>query len=310
MTKYVYGIDIGGTTIKFGLFDTIGKLLKKWEIRTDSSEDGIHVIEDIHKDILKHTPNLKEVLGYGFGVPGPVVDNHISVVVNLGWKDVDLNTIFSELLNNENIYVGNDANLATLGEAAYGAGRGKKAVAMLTLGTGVGGGIVVDGKLVEGFNGAAGEIGHLNVFPKYNFKCNCGNIGCLETVASATGIRNIYYKMKETYIGDSSLFKLELPSAKAIVDAAKRNDEIAVNVIDEVSKYLGYACSVLSVITNPEVIVLGGGVSKSGEFLFSKVRKHFDIFKFSPVKATKIVGAELGNDAGIYGAARLVINNG
>ena len=210
---------------------------------------------------------------------------------------------------NDNIHVGNDANVAALGETAYGAGRGKNDVAMLTLGTGIGGGIVADGKLIEGFHGAAGEIAHLHVFPKYEFKCNCGNSGCLETVASATGIRNVYYKMKETFTGDSPLFKLDLPSAKAIVNAAKHNDEIALNVIDEVSKYIGYACSVISVTTNPEVIVIGGGVSKAGEFLFDKIRKHFDLFKFSPVKSTKIIEAELGNDAGMFGAARLVINN-
>ena len=310
MNKYVYGIDIGGTTIKMGLFDTAGKLIKKWEIKTNSSNDGEHVIDDIYKNILKNTPNLSEVLGYGFGVPGPVKDNHISVVVNLGWKDINLKTIFSTKLDNDNIYVGNDANVAALGEAAYGAGKGKKDVAMLTLGTGVGGGIVVNGKLVEGFHGAAGEIGHLNVLSKYGFKCNCGNFGCLETVASATGIRNIYYKMKETYTSNSLLFDFEFPSAKAIVDAAKLNDELAINVMNEVSKYIGYACSVLSIITNPEIIVIGGGVSKSGEFLFEKIRNDFEDYQFSAVKSTKIVGAELGNDAGIFGAARMVIYNG
>jgi glucokinase len=232
------------------------------------------------------------------------------LVVNLGWRDVNLRAAFSELLNNDNIYVGNDANVATLGEAAYGAGNGKKSVAMLTLGTGVGGGIVADGKLVEGFHGAAGEIGHLNVFPKYVFKCNCGNSGCLETVASATGIRNIYHKMKETFTGNSQLFKISLPSAKAIFAAAKKGDEIALNVVNEASKYIGYACMILSVTSNPEVIVVGGGVSKSGEFLLEKVREYFDQFTFSAVKSTKIVSAELGNDAGIYGAAKLVIDNG
>ncbi len=293
-----------------GLFNNTGKLLKKWEIKTDSSNSGVNVINDIYKDIVKHTPNLNEVLGYGFGVPGPVINNHITLVVNLGWRDVNLRAAFSELLNNDNIYVGNDANVATLGEAAYGAGNGKKSVAMLTLGTGVGGGIVADGKLVEGFHGAAGEIGHLNVFPKYVFKCNCGNSGCLETVASATGIRNIYHKMKETFTGNSQLFKISLPSAKAIFAAAKKGDEIALNVVNEASKYIGYACMILSVTSNPEVIVVGGGVSKSGEFLLEKVREYFDQFTFSAVKSTKIVSAELGNDAGIYGAAKLVIDNG
>lgn len=308
MKKYVYGIDIGGTTVKMGLFNERAKLLKKWEIKSDNSNQGRNVITDIYNSILKTTPNLDEVIGYGFGVPGPVVKNNVSVVVNLGWENVNLQTELQEKLQNTNIKVANDANVAALGEAAYGAGKGKKDVAMLTLGTGVGGGLVVNGELVEGYQGAAGEIGHLFVDTKYNFNCNCGNKGCLETVASATGIRNVYYKMKETYTGTSTLYNLELPSAKSIFRAAKNNDELALKVVEESCKNIGYACSVLSIMTNPEVIVIGGGVSKAGEFLFNKVRTYFNNYAFGPVKKTKICGAILGNEAGIYGAARMVIN--
>ncbi|AIO18991.1 Glucokinase [Candidatus Izimaplasma bacterium HR1] len=308
MKKYVYGIDIGGTTIKMGLFNQDTSLLEKWEIKTSKTNDGRNVINDIYQSIIKKTPNLQEVIGYGFGVPGPVIKNNVSVVVNLGWKDVNLKNEFKDLLENDNICVGNDANVATLGEAFYGAGKGKKQVAMLTLGTGVGGGIVVDGNVVEGYNGAAGEIGHLYVSQEYEFACNCGKKGCLETVASATGIRNLYYKMKESFQGNSTLEKLELPSAKAIFSAAKHNDELASKVVEEASKNIGYACAILSVASNPEVIIIGGGVSKSGEFLFEKVRRYFKKFTFVSVENTKIVGATLGNDAGIYGAARMVIN--
>ncbi len=308
MKKYIYGIDIGGTTIKMGLFTQNGELLKKWEIKSDSSEQGKNVIKDIYRSIIKTTPNLDEVLGYGFGVPGPVVRNNVSVVVNLGWKNINLKDELQEKLQNSNIKVANDANVAALGEAAYGAGKGKSEVAMLTLGTGVGGGIVVGGSLVEGFDGAAGEIGHLFVDSKYDFQCNCGNKGCLETVASATGIRNVYYKMKETYNGNSTLYSLQKPSAKAIFDAAKRKDDLALKVVEEATRNIGYACSVLSIMTNPEVIVIGGGVSKAGELLYSGVRKHFKHYSFAAVETTKIVGATLGNDAGIFGAARMVIN--
>lgn len=308
MGKYIYGIDIGGTTIKFGLFSKNGKLLKKWEILTNSLNHGESIVQDIYQSILKATPNLSDVLGYGFGVPGPVVDNTASVVVNLGWVNVNLNTELRHLLDNDNIKVANDANVATLGEATYGAGKGKSQVAMLTLGTGVGGGLVVDGKVIEGLNGAAGEIGHLNVHPTHEFACKCGNSGCLETVASATGIRNIYYKLKETYPLDTSLSKLKLPSAKAIFSAARRKDELAMNVVDEAARYIGYACNVLGLITNPEVIVIGGGVSKAGDFLLDKVQKHFINYCMPVIKNTKIVTATLGNDAGIYGAARMIIN--
>lgn len=308
MKKYVYGIDIGGTSVKMGLFSIEGTLLKKWEIKSDTSDQGQNVIRDIYNSILHTTPNLDEVLGYGFGVPGPVINNNVSVVVNLGWKNVNLKEILQDKLQNTNIHVANDANVAALGEAAYGAGKGKQQVGMLTLGTGVGGGIVVDGKLVEGFHGAAGEIGHLFVDEKYSLQCNCGNKGCLETVASATGIKNVYYKLKEEYKGDSVLFDLEHPSAKSIFDAAKQNDEFAILVAEESSRFIGYACSVMSVMTNPEVIVIGGGVSRAGEYLLDKIRKHFDSYAFSAIKGTKIVEATLGNDAGIYGAARMVIN--
>ncbi len=310
MSKYIYGIDIGGTTIKFGLFNYEGKLHEKWEVKTDSSNDGANVLDDIYQEIIKKTPNLDDVLGYGFGVPGPVVDNNIPIVVNLGWTNVNLKNELKELLKNNNIFVGNDANVAALGEAAYGAGKGKNEVAMVTLGTGVGGGLVVNGKLVEGFHGAAGEIGHMNVNPDHLFECNCGNTGCLETVASATGIRNIYHSMKKDYSGESSLFNLKLPSAKAIFDAAKRNDDLAVKVVEKASYYIGYACSVIGIMSNPELIVIGGGVSRAGDFLIDQIKTNFDKLKFAPIKETKICQALLGNDAGIYGAARLVINNG
>lgn len=308
MKKYVYGIDIGGTSVKMGLFNELGSLLKKWEIKTDSSNQGKNVVTDIYNSIIKKTPNLDEIIGYGFGVPGPVVKNNIPLVVNLGWKDVDLKNELQDLLKNKNIQVANDANAATLGEAAYGAGKGKNDVAMLTLGTGVGGGIVVNGKIVEGTTGAAGEIGHLVVDSKFNIQCNCGLKGCLETVASATGIRNIYNKMRVTFNGISSLYSLERPSAKAIISAAKNDDILALNVVDEAARNIGYACCIIGVMTNPEIIVIGGGVSKAGEFLLKRVRAHFDEIAFSAIKNTKIVEATLGNEAGIYGAARMVVN--
>lgn len=308
MRKYVYGIDIGGTSIKMGLFNEKGRVLKKWEIKTDSSNQGKNIIDDIYKSIIKTTPNLDEVIGYGFGVPGPIVDNNASVVVNLGWKNVNIKNELKDRLKNDNIMVANDANVATLGEAAYGAGKGKKEVAMLTLGTGVGGGFVVNGKIIEGVNGAAGEIGHLLVDKNSSLKCNCGNYGCLETVASATGIRNLYLQMKETYQGDSSLFKLSKVSAKSIFDAAKNNDELAIKVVDEATSYIGYACCVIGIITNPEVIVIGGGVSKAGDLLINKIISSFKESAFESVLNTKIILATLGNDAGIFGAARMVIN--
>lgn len=307
--KYVYGIDVGGTTVKLGKFDLDANLLKKWEIPTNKSENGIKIIEDVLEAIQKETPDLSEVIGYGFGVPGPVTNNYIPIAVNLGWKEYHLKNEFSKLVNNSNIFVANDANVAALGEAAYGAGLGKANVAMLTLGTGVGCGIVVNGEVVEGAFGAAGELGHVNVRPDNPFKCNCGNEGCLETIASATGIKNTYAMLLKNYTGKSSLQQYNEPSAKLIFNEAKNGDELAIETVDYAAYYLGYACSILSVTTNPELIVIGGGVSKAGSFLIDKINNHFQKFTFNACKETKIVEAKLGNDAGIFGAARLVLNN-
>jgi glucokinase len=309
MRQYVYGIDIGGTTVKIGLFNQNRELIRKWEIPTRTGNNGEFLFFDIQQSIILNTA-LSEVIGYGFGIPGPVIHNFVDVAVNLGLENVDLYETFKELLDNEHIYAANDANVAALGEALYGAGQGEKDVVMLTLGTGVGSGFVVDSNVVEGEHGCGGEIGHLFIDHEFQFECNCGHKGCLETVASATGIRNLYYEMKKEYHFSSSLDQLKLPSAKAIFEAAKENDELACKVVDKAAYYLGYACSVVAITTNPSTIVFGGGVSKAGSFLIDKITDHFKTFAFGPSVQTKIVEAKLGNDAGMYGAMQLVINNG
>jgi len=306
MERYIYGIDIGGTSIKFGLFNLQFRLLEKWEIPTNNSESGRYILDDIVEDIKKHTPNLEEVYGYGFGVPGPVVKNVIKMCVNLGWDEMDLPTLLQNRLRNERIYVGNDANVAALGEAFLGAGHGRKNVAMITLGTGVGCGIVVDGMILEGYNGSSGEIGHLTIPQDNPYKCNCGKDGCLETVASATGIKNIYYRKIENYDGESSLLAVSNVSSKDIFDAAKNGDQLATYCVQEAGFYIAYACHVLSITTNPSVIVIGGGVSKAGQFLLDKIIVEFRKLAFKPTLNTQIVLATLGNDAGIFGASELV----
>ena len=310
MKKYTYGIDIGGTTIKMGLFNLKGVMLKKWEIDTRKGNNGSLMFSDLVESIKSVTPDLSEVFGYGLGIPGPVINNYVEVAVNLGLKEINLKDELKDILENDNIYAANDANVAALGEALSGAGQGQKDVVMLTLGTGVGGGFVVDSKVVEGASGCAGEIGHLTVDANSKLKCNCGKNGCLETVASATGIRNVYYMMKEDYKGYSPLFRLKRPSAKAIIDAAKDDDELALKVIDYCSYYLGYACNIIAVTTNPSTIVIGGGVSKAGDFLVDKIRENFKKICFASTINTIIVQASLGNDAGMYGAKEMVKNNG
>jgi len=307
MKQYVYGFDVGGTTVKIGLFKVDGSLQEKWEIKTNTTEYGKHILNDIFDAISKKGISLDEIAGYGFGVPGPVIQGKVVKCVNLGWEDYDLESEFASLVGNAVIRVSNDANVAALGEAWMGAARGLQNMAMITLGTGVGGGIIVDSKIVDGAHGGAGEIGHMIVKHKDGFLCNCGNTGCLETVASATGIKRLYTQLM---IQEDKALDENGPSAKYIVNLARKGDPIALETLEEVTYYLGYACQVLSVTTNPDVIVIGGGVSKAGPFLINKIDDNFRKIVFKPVNHTRIVQAQLGNDAGIYGAASLALNNG
>jgi glucokinase len=310
MKKYIFGIDIGGTSCKIGLFNLKGVLLKNWDVFTNKEENGKYILNDVFNSIHNQIVDLDEIYGYGFGVPGPVVNSKVVRCVNLGWKDYDLVSIFSKLTNNKNIIVQNDANVAALGETIYGAGIGFENSAMITLGTGIGGGIVVDGKIVNGVHGSAGELGHLNVIKDNGRLCNCGNHGCLETVASATGIKNLYNELKSKRNVYSLLSDKDRISAKMIIDAAKKGDLLALEVVDSFTYYVGYACSILSITVNPAIIIIGGGVSKAGSFILDKIDKYFRELIFVPVKPTQIVLAKLGNDAGMYGAARLVKYNG
>lgn len=309
MKKYIFGIDIGGTSVKIGLFNLKGVLLDKWDIVTNKEENAKNVLSDIYKSLLKVVPNLHEVAGYGFGVPGPVVNSKIIESVNLGWKDYDLISIFSKMVNNTNIVVENDANVAALGEATSGAAKDYKNSAMITLGTGVGGGIVINGKVIDGAHGAAGEIGHMHVVKDNARLCNCGNYGCLETVASATGIKNSYLDLVSHSNIESKIKNKKYPSAKMIIDAAKKGDILSLEVVEDFTYYIGYACHILSITVNPDIIVIGGGVSNAGDFLLHKIDNYFREMIFNPVKETKVVLASLGNDAGIYGGAALVKNN-
>lgn len=306
--KYIIGVDIGGTTCKIGLFNLEGNLQKKWEIFTNKKENGRYVIKDIYNSIIQRKINLDDVVGYGFGVPGPVVNGTVLKAVNIGWPEYDLALEFSQLVNNSNVHVGNDANVAALGESFKGAAKGKKDIAMITLGTGIGGGIIVDGHRIDGVYGAGGEIGHIVVHSDHPRECKCGSIGCLETIASATGIKREFKYLANNSDYKTTLKNVNNPSAKKIFIAAEQGDELSNVVIDEVARALGYACHVVSLMTNPEVIVFGGGVSKAGEFLFEKIRREFKKYKFHAAQHTKIIGAELGNDAGMYGAAYMVSN--
>lgn len=311
MDKYCFGIDVGGTTIKCGLFKEDGTLLEKWEIRTRTEENGSYILSDIASSIREkmEEKHLKkeDIIGVGVGVPGPVNEagELPNGAVNLHWKRINLVEELGKLLDLP-VKAGNDANVAALGEMFQGGASGFKNVIFVTLGTGVGGGIVVDGKIVAGAHGAGGEIGHVHVENQETEPCNCGNYGCLEQVASATGIvrlarRKLQKNQKATLLNEQYL------SAKSVFDAVKKEDEVAKEIIDEFGYYLGNALSIFAGVVDPEVIVIGGGVSKAGPILLEYIEKYYMKYAFPACREAVFSLAKLGNDAGIYGGAKLIL---
>lgn len=310
MKKYSLGIDIGGTTVKLGLFTVEGELLKKWEIETRKVENGRYILGDITKSIndVLEKENIKKglVLGAGVGVPGPVTnDGWVQGCVNLGWPVFNVAKSLEDILELP-VKVANDANIAALGEMFKGGGKGYKNMIMVTLGTGVGGGIIIDGNIIAGSTGAGGEIGHIRVNNKEKDSCNCGGKGCLEQYASATGIVKIAKEILNDRDDESKLRQVEIITAKDIFDLAKEDDKVALEIVDKFSYILGSALANIACISNPEIFVIGGGVSKAGDILLDKVKKYYKETGFYTVTDAEFKLAILGNDAGIYGGAKLV----
>lgn len=318
LDKKVIGIDLGGTTAKIGILSQSGDILSKWELSTDISEEGTKIVPNIIQSIKAYLDSEKlsseDFLGIGMGTPGTVNRKNGTVIgaFNLNWKT--LQPIREQFESSTGIpfFLDNDANVAALGEQWKGAGNNEKNVSFITLGTGVGGGLVSDGTLIHGAVDAAGEVGHITVEPG-GYECTCGKKGCLEQYASASGIVRLARDLAKEYSEESDLKKLVLKNdpvdSKAIFDAAKAGDTYANFVVDRFAYYLGLALGNIANILNPSTIVLGGGVSKAGEFLVEKVSKVVEEFTFPTIRSvTKIKIAELENDAGMIGAASLVIN--
>lgn len=316
MSKKLLGIDLGGTTIKFGILTLEGEVQEKWAIETNTLENGRHIVSDIVES-LKHRLSLygltkDDFLGIGMGSPGAVdrTSKTVTGAFNLNWSDTqEVGSVIEKEVGIP-FFIDNDANVAALGERWVGAGANNPDVVFVTLGTGVGGGVIADGNLIHGVAGAGGEIGHMIVDPENGFTCTCGNKGCLETVASATGVVRVARQLAEQYEGSSAIKAAidngDTVTSKDIFIAAEDGDKFANSVVERVSRYLGLAAANISNILNPDSVVIGGGVSAAGEFLRSRVEKYFVTFAFPQVKkSTKIKIAELGNDAGIIGAASL-----
>lgn len=348
MKKYYFGIDIGGTSVKLGLFDGSCGLLEKWELRTRLESNGGFIIPDIGNSVRKRMKERRldpgTVVGIGVGVPGQVDESGTVVLAeNLGWKNVPLVQRLKEETGLP-VKAENDANLAALGEFRMGSGKGCRSMMLVTLGTGVGCGIIVDGRILAGAHFAAGEIGHIHVNDRIQEQCSCGKYGCLEQLSSARGIvriaqrilqeesarcenqkTTVRYGAKEKFAlqgnvatdkkyllqGDAVSEKIsrlqgDAISAKNIFEAAGNGDALALRVAEEFGLYLGKALAMCACVVDPEVIVLGGGVSKAGDVLLGPAKRYYQKYAFLPCKNTEFRFAQLGNNAGIYGAARLM----
>jgi len=310
------GVDLGGTTIKFAILTEEGEIQQKWSIRTNVLDNGSHIVPDIVESINHHLDLYdlpkERIIGIGMGTPGTVdfANGTVRAAYNLNWREtpIEVKKMIEEGTG-LTIAIDNDANSAALGEQWRGAGENANEVIFITLGTGVGGGIINEGRLLHGAIGTAGEIGHMIVEPN-GYLCTCGNHGCLEQYASATGVVHLAQDLAEEYAGNSKLKSMiddgDEVTSKIVFDLAKDNDFLANEVVDKVAYYLGYASANLANVFNPSAIVIGGGVSAAGQFLIERVQKNFKTFAFPPIKETTDVKlAVLGNDAGAYGAALL-----
>lgn len=311
MERFCFGVDVGGTTVKIGLFCSDGTLMEKWEIPTVKQNGGKQILPDIaaaiDKKLLENNISKKQVLGIGVGVPGPVTPEGMIIhAVNLGW---DIFNIEEELFRLTGIKTraGNDATIAALGEMWKGAGQGCKNVVLATLGTGIGGGIIMNGEIQLGSKGAGGEIGHMHVQNGEMENCGCGSTGCLEQYASASGIVRLAQRALKDSEKDSVLRKEKNLTAKIVFDSVKKGDELAKEIAEHFGRYLGTAMANVANIVDPEIIIFGGGVTKAGPIILEYIKKYYIKYAFQEAKKVKLALADLGNDAGIYGGAKLIL---
>lgn len=314
MKEYAFGIDLGGTTAKIGLFTTTGDLLEKWEVPTDTSDQGVRILPNlaaaVQDKMAQRSLRPDQIEGVGLGVPGPVQDSSVVAIVcaNLGgWGDCDAGAQLSHLLGGLRVQVGNDANVAALGEIWMGAAKGCRSAVMVTLGTGVGGGVVADGKLIEGAHGAGGEIGHITVNPQEPAQCGCGKHGCLEQYSSATGVVRCMNKLLEQNPDVPCTLRGRDFAAKDVFDAARSGDKLAQQEVEDMTLTLALALGNIAAITDPEMFLVGGGVARAGDVLLEPLSRHYQANAFLSCRNTPIRLASLGNDAGIYGAVRLIV---
>ena len=310
--KYGFGIDLGGTTVKIAYLNETGTMLEKWEIPTVTANGGAQILPDIAASINSymedHNIDRTSILGLGIGVPGPVnAKGVVNKCVNLGWGVFNIAEELSRLVGFP-VKAGNDANVAALGEFWKGGGQGCDNMVFVTLGTGVGGGIVVEGNLLHGAHGSGAEIGHLCVNPQETVRCNCGNYGCVEQYCSATGVVRLAKRYLAANNTQSTLRRVENLTCKDVFDAANAGDAAATEILEQVYDYMGQFLANVCCALDPEIVVLGGGVSKAGKSLLEGAKKYFDRYIFHASGSIRFALASLGNDAGAYGAFKLVLD--
>jgi glucokinase len=310
MKQVCFGIDIGGTAVKVGLFDTEGKLLNKWDFSTKKTGNGRDILKDSAEFILLKMQELNinkhDVIGVGVGIPGPVKDNgEVLELPNLGLGHFNIEDEMTQMTGLK-VKAANDANAAALGEMWMGGGKGFQNMVLVTLGTGVGGGIILNGSIIAGSNGAGGEIGHIFVNSNETATCGCGKKGCLEQYASATGIVRLAKSILAEKIDASCMRDIPELSAKSVFDCAKAGDKLALETVEGACCYLGIALSHIAQVIDPQAFVIGGGVSMAGEIITDTIEKYYNSHVMNALKNKEFRLATLGNDAGIYGAARLI----
>lgn len=311
--KYCFGVDIGGTFVKLGLFTAEGELLDKWEIKTRREDQSSHILPDIaaalESKLQEKGISKEDVAGIGFGTPGPVTEDGVAVCpANLDWKNKPVAKELSELTGLPT-RGGNDVNVAGLGEMWRGGARGYQNVVVVPIGTGVGAAIICNGRVITGAKGAAGEVGHIHVDDEIKQPCGCGAIGCVEQFSSATGLVRMAKEAIASEERETTLRDLEEITAKDVIDAAKAGDAVADEIFDKFCNYLGYSLAATAAVIDPEIFIIGGGVSKAGQVLVDRVQSYFKKYVWPGCRGIKFALAELGNDAGIYGAASMVILN-
>jgi len=316
---YTFGIDIGGTSAKLGLFRLMpsdagitGNLVATRSVPTAYMEEGDEILPNIaltmHQMMDEESISAEDLAGVGIGVPGAVINHEIvNRCVNLGWDVRNVAVEFRQITGVENVKVGNDANLAALGEVWQGSGKGYDSAIMLTIGTGVGGGVIYKGEIIEGAFGAGGEVGHMHMVDDEPLTCGCGNHGCLEQYASATGIVRLTKEAIKKGELPTTLKAKDIKGAKEVFDAAREGDELALSVVSYTGEMLGKALSIMSCVLDPQVYIIGGGVAHAGNLLLDPIKSSFAEHAFHASRGAEIRLAELGNTAGMYGAARLVL---